>query len=571
MSRKPGSKEMLSVARGENPADISIVGGKVFSPATKEWIETGLAIKNGVIVGWGEHEAHEIIDVRGAYIAPGFIDAYVSMESTKLWLDAFVDTVLPHGTTAVAADPYQLTNVFGIHGIEELASSADRLPFTFGIYASSYAQSSQFDSTGEHASAVEIARLLRDYGAIGVGGLLNPSSIVNGEDDVLAKIAAARGQKVIGHAQGLSGASLDSYLSAGIESDMSCLNYEEALEKHRKGMWLFLRHGTLHDNIEELLPIAIKYGTRNLAFSTDERELETILEHGHIDHCLRLSVAQGLSAEDALIMASTNPAEFHGFTQLGYLSPGYQADIVVLPNLVDFMPTMVFQKGRMVARSGKTMAFSVPKTAASASMLEIAPIDLSRITPESFSHPPANGQTATIISIDPGNPSVTSIEKPYHSDDLNIARLGVLGRKSSGKDVGVGLIEGFGIAEGAFATTMARGPHSLMVVGSNRESGVEDMAHAVSTLVQMGGGQIVVKDKKVIAAVNLPIGGIISTREAPELLEELANINRAAQSLGVKLKHPFRRLELLALAIMSELRITNLGSVNIINLVNEGP
>lgn len=559
------------MARGENPADISIIGGKVFSPATKEWIETGLAIKNGIIVGWGEHEAHEIIDVRGAYVAPGFIDAYVSMESTKLWIDAFVETVLPHGTTAVAADPYQLTSVFGIRGIEELASTADRLPFTFGFYASSYAQSSQFDSTGEHASAVEIARLLRDYGAIGVGGLLSPSSIVNGEDDVLAKIGAARGQKVIGHAQGLNGASLDSYLSAGVESDISCLSYEEALEKRRKGMWLFLRHGTLRHNIQELLPIAMKYGTRNLAFSTDERELETILDHGHIDDCLRLSVAQGLSAEDALIMASTNPAEFHGFTQLGYLSPGYQADIVVLPNLVDFMPSMVFQKGRMVARSGKTMAFSVPKMAASPWMFETAQIDLSRMSPDSFSHPQANGQSATIISIQPQRSSVTEVEKLFHSDDLSIARLAVLGRKSSGKDVGVGLVEGFGITEGAFATTVARGPHSLVVVGSNGESGTEDMAHAVSTLVQMGGGQVVVKDKQVIAAVNLPIGGIISTSGAPELLEELANINRAAQSLGVNLRHPFRGLELLALAVMPELRITNLGSVNIVNLVTEDP
>ncbi len=571
MSRNPGSKEMLSVARGETPADISVIGGKVFSPATKEWIETGLAIKNGFIVGWGEHEAHEIIDVRGAYIAPGFIDGYVNMEYTKLWIDAFVDTVLPHGTTAVAADPYQLTSVFGLRGIEELTSAAHKLPFTFGIYASSFAHSSQFDSTGEHAGAVEIAKLVRDYDAIGVGGLLDQTRIINGEDDALAKIAVARNHRVVGHAAGVSGSHLDAYLSAGVESDVACHTYDEALEKRRKGMWIFLRNGTADHNLTELLPVARKYGIRNLAFSTDERGLETIFTNGHIDECIRIAVESGLSPEDALIMASTNPAEFHGFSRLGYLSPGYQADLVILPNLIDFKPSMVFQKGTLVARSGKTMVFTVPKTPPPPWMLETIQVDLAKIGPENFSLPQPRGQIAKIISINQDNSNVSEIEREFHPNDTSVGRLAILGRKSLGKDVSIGLVEGVGLREGAIASTVARGPHSLIVVGANSEHGTDDMAHAVATLIKMGGGQVVVKNNEVLAAVSLPIGGIISTLGSTELRKELLAINTAAQSLGSPLENSFKYLELLCLAVMPEMRITSLGSINIVNLIKVTP
>ena len=571
MLRNPGSKEMLSVARKEVPADISVIGGKVFSPATKEWIETGLAIKNGFIVGWGEHEAHEIIDVRGAYIAPGFIDGYASLEYTKLWIDAFVDAVLPHGTTAVASDPYQLTSVFGVRGIEELAGAADKLPFTFGIYASSSAPSSQFDSTGEHTGAIEIARLLRDYGAIGVGGLLNQTRIINGEDDALAKIASARGLRVVGHAPGVSGSNLDAYLSAGVESDVACLNYDEALEKHRKGMWIFLRHGTIRNNIEELLPLIKKYGSKNLAFGTDERDLETLAANGHIDDCLRIAVENGISPEDALIMASTNPAEFHGFSRLGYLSPGYQADLAILPNLVDFRPSMVFQKGTLVARSGKTMVFTVPKTSPPPWMLETIQIDLAKIGPESFSLPQAKGQLVKVISLGQSSSTVKEVNREFRADDTSISRLAILGRKSLGKDVGIGLVEGLGLTEGAIACTVARGPHSLIVVGSNSPNGIGDMEIAVATLIQMGGGRVVVKNKEIIASVSLPIGGIISTLGAPELLKELQASDAAAKSVGTTLDHPFACLDELSLAVMPELRITSLGSVNVVNLIKADP
>ena len=336
-------------------------------------------------------------------------------------------------------------------------------------------------------------------------------------------------------------------------------------------MWVFLRSGSTRHNLTEILPVAKAFGIRNLAFSTDERELEDIFTSGHIDECLRIAVAAGLSPEDALIMASTNPAEFHGFSRLGYLSPGYQADLVILPNLTEFKPTMVFQKGTLVARSGRTMVFTVPKTSPPPWMQETIQIDLTKIGPESFSLPQPRGQVVKIISISQRGSSVREFEKEFHADDSSINRLAILGRKNLGKDVGIGLVEGIGLKEGAIASTVARGPHSLIVVGSNSANGIDDMAHAVASLIQMGGGQVVVKNKEVLASVSLPIGGIISTLGAPELREELQAVNHAAQSLGTPLSDSFRYLDLLCLAVMPELRITSLGSINVVNLIKADP
>lgn len=571
MSRRPGSKELLSVARREEPADISIIGGKVFSPSTKEWIETGLAIKNGLIVGWGDHKAHEVIDVRGAYVAPGFIDSYASLESSKLWVDSFAETVLPRGTTAVAADPHQLASIFGVSGIEELTAASNKLPFTFGFYASSNAQSTQFDTTGQHAGAVEIAQLIRDHGAIGVGGILNHNSVVSGDDDVLAIIAAARNQKVVGHAHGISNRRLDAYLLAGVESDVSCQSYSEALEKLRKGMWIMLNSNGVGSNLGELLPLVTRYGPKNMVFCTGECETETMLTNGHIDECLRSAIAHGIAPEDALILASTNPAEFHGFSHLGYLSPGYQADLVVLPNLEDFQPSMVFQKGRLVARSGKIMVFSVPKVPPSAWMFETVLPDISRITPDSFSLPAPLGQRVTVIHLNNEDPTPNAMEKEFSRADRNIGRLSVLGRKNSGKDVGVALIEGFGLVEGALATTVARGPHSMMVVGAASRESEADMAFALTALSEMRGGQIVVRNGEVLASLPLPIGGIISTASAERLKEQQTELVSAAQQIGNMLHQPFRRLESLAPLVMPELRITSMGSMNVLNLVHTGP
>jgi adenine deaminase len=233
------------VARGEEPADLLITGGRVFADATREFVETSLAVADGMIVGWGERDAHDTIDVDGAALTPGFVDAHMHLESTKLWIDEFVATVLPLGTTAVAADPHELANVLGVPGVLALMQAAAPLPFTFAVYAPSCVPASPFESAGATLDANDISDLIERNGARGVGEVMNFPGVIAGEEEMLARIAAGSGRlRVDGHSPGVSGHALDAYIAAGVESDHEATRLDEAEEKRRKGMWVFLRQGS---------------------------------------------------------------------------------------------------------------------------------------------------------------------------------------------------------------------------------------------------------------------------------------------------------------------------------------
>src|ERR1700685_4206862 len=256
MPPRRGTPHVLAVARGDAPAGLLLAGG------------------------WGTRDAREVVDVSGAALTPGFIDAHMHLESTKLWVDEFVRTVLPLGTTAVAADPHELANVFGVRGVAALADAAAGLPFTFGICASSCVPASPFESPGAEVHAAEVAELLSEYGAIGVAEVMNFPGVVAGDAELLAKIAAAGDRRVDGHAPGLSGRQLDAYLAAGIESDHECTLLEEAQEKRRKGMWIFIRQVSASKNLADLIPTVLRHGTERIALCSDDREPDTILEQG---------------------------------------------------------------------------------------------------------------------------------------------------------------------------------------------------------------------------------------------------------------------------------------------------
>ena len=321
MARPQVSRRGLAVARGEEPADLLITGGRVFADATREFVDTSLAVADGMIVGWGERDAHETVDVGGAALTPGFVDAHMHLESTKLWIDEFVCTVLPLGTTAVAADPHELANVLGVPGVLALMEAAAPLPFTFAVYAPSCVPASSFESSGATLDANDIRDLICHHGAHGVGEVMNFPGVIAGDEEMLARIAAAGGLRVDGHTPGVSGRALDAYIAAGVESDHEATRLEEAEEKRRKGMWVFLRQGSASQNLVDLAPTIVAHGTDGAAFCTDDREPDTLLKLGHVNDCVRIAVAGGISEIEAILLASTNPARYHGFSHLGSLGP----------------------------------------------------------------------------------------------------------------------------------------------------------------------------------------------------------------------------------------------------------
>ena len=335
---------------------------------------------------------------------------------------------------------------------------------------------------------------------------------MNGDPEVLAKIATAGHKRVDGHAPGLSGRQLDAYLAAGVESDHECTDLEEAEEKRRKGMWIFIREGSASRNLAALIGTVLLHGTDRVALCTDDREPDTLLHSGHVNDCVRLAVAAGVRTEDALVMATSNPADYHHFDHLGWLAPGYQADVLCFDDLSSFEPARVWQAGRLVAMNGLIVPGAVPMVPAPEWMrasvhLETPP------GPAAFDRAPPAGRPRPgdrhrgALADDP-RPRARR-DRPLGSE---VARIAVVERHRRTGRIGLGYVHGFGLTHGAIASTVAHDAHNCMVVGALDDTGPADMAVAVARLAEIGGGQVAVRDGNVLAEVRLPIGGLMSDR-----------------------------------------------------------
>jgi len=563
MARTPSSPHVLAVARGDEPADLLLRRGRVLSPSTREWVTTDLAVCDGVVAGWGPREAIDEVDLDGAAVTAGLVDAHMHLESTKLWIDEFVRTVLPLGTTAVAADPHEVANVFGIPGVAALIAAARQLPFTFGVCASSCVPASPFESPGAELFAADVASLLDEYAAIGVAEVMNFPGVIAGDPEMLARIATAGSRRVDGHAPGLSGAQLDAYLAAGVESDHECTELAEAEEKRRKGMWIFIRQGSASQNLRDLIPTVLAHGTDHVALCSDDREPDTLIELGHLNDCVRLAVEAGVSEIDALVLATLNPAEYHGFRELGALGPGYQADILCFDTLSGFRPSRVYQRGRLVARDGAVVPGAVAGT---------PPPDFMRRSVHLSSPPPAAafgdaisaGARVRTIGIHDGSLTTSSLVTDPSDPRAGVARLAVVERHRHTGRIGLGWVQGFGLASGALASTVGHDAHNCMIVGARSPAGPAAMAAAVARLAEIGGGQVAVDDQgAVLAELPLPIGGLMSDRPAREVADGLHGLVEAARSLGTTIHAPFMHMSFLGLSVLPELRLTDKGLVDV--------
>jgi adenine deaminase len=563
MSRPPASPRAVAAARGAVPADLLITGGRVFVPTTREWVATDLAICDGVVVGWGPRDALEVVDVGGAALTAGFVDAHMHLESTKLWVDEFVRSVLPHGTTAVAADPHEVANVFGVPGVVALTEAAATLPFTFGVCASSCVPASPFESPGAELGAADVRGLLDDHGAIGVAEVMNFPGVIAGDPDLVAKIHAAGSRRVDGHAPGVRGEQLDAYLAAGIESDHECTELDEAEEKRRKGMWVFIREGSASRNLADLIPMVLRHGTAHVALCSDDREPDLILSRGHVDDCVRLAVRHGVTIEDALVLATMNGAEYHNLHHLGSLGPGFQADVLAFDSLEKLVPQKVWQRGRLVVDRGEIVPGAVASAPPPGWMLGSVHLGHVPGAAQLALEAPTGG-AARVIGLVPGQLTTDNLVLDVTDPTLDIARIAVLERHRATGRIGLGWVSGFGLTRGAIASTVAHDAHNCMVVGARGPEGPDDMAVAVARLAELGGGQVAVLDGRVLAEVPLPIGGLMSPLPAREVADLAAAVGTAAaRDLGVTASAPFMNLSFLGLSVIPQLRITDKGLVDV--------
>ena len=561
MTRPQATPRAIAVARGDEPADLLLTGGRVFSPARREWVDTALALADGVVAGWGEREAHEVVDVAGCALTPAFIDAHMHLESTKLWIDEFVRAVLPHGTTAVAADPHEVANVLGVPGVVALAEAAAPLPFCFGVYASSCVPASPFESSGAALDAEDIRGLIEEHGARGVAEVMNFPGVIAGDPEMLARIRAAGGRRVDGHSPAVAGHGLDAYLAAGVESDHESTTLDEIVERRRKGMWVFIRQGSASQNLEALLPDVLEHGTDLAALCTDDREPDTLLRAGHINDCARLAVAAGLSEVDALLLASTNPARYHGFHRLGSLGPGMQADVLCFDELGSWRPARVWQAGGLVAANGAVVPGVVP-TAPIPELMR-GTMNLGALpAPEQLVLTHAPGTRVRAVGVESRSLTTRDRVLTVGEPGADLAHAAVVERHHATGRIGLGYATGFGIGRGAMASTVAHDGHNCVTVGAPGAGA--DMAAAVARLAEIGGGQVAVLDGRVLADVPLPLAGLMSDRPAPEVAGQIAALSDAAAStLGTTVDEPFMQLSFFALSVIPELRLTDGGLVDV--------
>jgi adenine deaminase len=545
----------MAVARGDEPADLVLAGGHVLSVFTKEWLDVDVAIKDGHVVGLGRYEGHERLDVSGAYLVPGFIDAHMHIESSKLMVDEFARAVLPHGTTAVVADPHEIANVLGTDGIHWLLDSCEDLPLDVYVMAPSCVPASRFESPLRPFTPGDIESLLRRHRTIGVAEMMNFPGVIAGLPSELAKLRTGLTNHVDGHAPAVRGLALNAYIAAGIHSDHEATTYEEALEKRRSGMWVLLREASIAHNLRALLPMVKRYGTERCALCTDDREPDFIVEHGHINQMVRVAVEEGVSPEDAIVMATINPATYHRLWHLGAIAPGYQADILILDDLKSFKPRQVLKRGA----EPRFVKLDVPEWVRQT--VNLAPVDGS-----SF-RIPAGPKKIRVIRVIPEQ-LLTGIDavEPCTNDGALVAdpahdlvKIAVIERHHATGRIGLGFATNIGLQWGAFASTVAHDAHNVVMLGMDDK----DMAACAMRLAEIGGGIVIAEGGRVVEELPLPVAGLMSDRPLAEVHGRLRSMERRLSAMGVKMPAPFMTLSFLALSVIPELKITDQGLVDV--------
>jgi adenine deaminase len=544
----------LAVARGDEPADVVIRGGRVLSVFTREWLDCDVAVVDGVIAGLGSYDGHEVIDAHGRYVVPGFVDAHMHLESSKLLVDEFARLVLPFGTTAVVADPHEIANVLGTDGVHWLLDASAGLPLDVYFMASSCVPASHFESPRRALTSGDLDALLRRRRVIGLAEMMNFPGVIGAAESELEKLTLAA--HVDGHAPGVRGAALQAYAAAGIGSDHEAYTAEEGRERLRAGMWLLIREGSAARNLAALLPLLAEYGPSRIAFCTDDREPEHIAGDGHINSMVRDAVAAGIPPEDALVCATLNPALWHGLSHLGAVAPGRAADILLLPDLEQFVPETVLKGGRPVAEIPPAI---VPDWVRHT-------IRIGAFGPEMF-RVPWEGGRARVIGIIPGQIVTDGLveELPARAGEASadpgrdLAKIAVVERHLGTGRAGIGFVRGFGLQRGALASSVAHDAHNVVVVGMNDAS----MAAAVRRLANRGGGIVVVDGAEVLAELPLPVAGLLSDAPLQEVVDASHALIDAAKKLGCTLESPFQHLAFLALSVIPSLKLTDRGLVDV--------
>ncbi len=552
-------KRRLRAARGEVAADLVLTGGRVANVYTGEWQQQDVALFDGIIVGLGDYDGPRMA-VRGQYILPGLIDGHLHLESSMLTPPQLARALLPLGTTTVVADPHEIANVWGTAGLDYLLTASDGLPLDIFFMLPSCVPASPLETAGARLEAEDLRKYRHHPRVLGLAEVMNFPGLVSGDADLLEKIALFPHGPVDGHAPLLSGKALGAYRLAGVGSDHECTCLKEAQEKLALGFYLMVREGSLAKNLADLLPAVTPATLRRCLLVTDDCHPEDLLKIGHLNHLLQKAVSLGLIPLQAVIMATLNPAEYFRLQDRGAVAPGLRADLAVVNDLTDFRVDKVLKNGRLLVDQGRLL----PESAWPDFPAPTLPFQV-KIPPLMSFSPPATGESVKVIGLGPGQLLTDKLILPAPIRDgrlvtdpgRDLLKLAVVERHRGTGNLGLGLVKGFGLKKGALASTVAHDSHNIIVVGADEE----DMLKAVEHLVALPGGLAVVAEGRVLADLPLPIAGLISPAPLKEVAAGSARLKAAYRSLGGDLPDPFMALSFLALPVIPELKLTDLGLV----------
>ena len=558
----------LSVARGEQPAELLFKNAQLVNVLSGEIHETNVAVDDGRVIGFGDYEAREIIDIAGAYLAPSLIDGHFHVESAMVTIPEFARAVVPHGTGAMVIDPHEYANVLGMDGIRYVLESSKNLPIDFFIMLPSCVPATHLETAGARFTADDLAFMMSDDRIAGVAELMNYPGVFLGHESELAKIDAGRGKVIDGHAPGLRGKNLNAYALAGVRSDHESTELEEAREKLRLGMHLLVREGSTERNLEHIIALVTPQNSANCSFATDDKLPGDLVNEGHIDHSIRKAIALGVPPVTAIQMGTINTARYYRLKNQGAIAPRYWADFIVVDDLAEFKVRRVYKKGALVAENGRYLPTASPPTDQPRSTM-----NLSYRAPADFEVPDSrngSGKKIRVIEIVPHQivtkevlaaPKVAG-GKIVSDPERDIMKLVVVERHRATGNVGVGFVRGFGLKRGALGSTVAHDAHNVVVVGVSDS----DIVAAIRALQEMRGGQVAVADGKIEASLPLPIAGLVSDQPLEVVIQKIAELKSAAARLGSTLDAPFMSLSFLSLSPIPALKLTDQGLVDAVNL-----
>lgn len=561
----------IRAARGLEKADLVFKGGKIINVFTECLEEADVAVCGDRIVGIGSYEGKREIDCRGQYLAPGFLDGHIHLESSMLQPWEFARTVIPHGTVGVVADPHEIANVCGKDGIDYMRKAAKGLPMDIYFALSSCVPAAPLDESGACLDAEDLQPYYDDPRVVALAEMMNYTGTLEEEPEVLAKIRGAKkaGRVVDGHAPGLRGRDLCGYLTAGVQSDHECTDEEEARERIARGQWVMIREGTAAKNMEALQGLFKPPYCEHAMLVTDDRHPGELLKEGHMDGILRKAAALGADPCIAVKMVSYNTARYFGLKDTGAVAPGYRADLVVLEDLRDFRVLRVCKSGREIWGPEKKLALRPGTVNRKLRESVYHSFHIKKLERSDFylpADPEDPPQKMRVIVLRKGQVLTGGKVLPYTVRnngirvEEDILKLAVLERHMSTGHIGLGYLQGYGLTRGAVASSVAHDSHNLIVVGTNER----DMAAAANEVRRLQGGWAMAENGAVTGSLALPAAGLISDLPAEELAEQIEAMKRKARELGVpEAIDPFMTLAFVSLPVIPEWKLTTYGLVEV--------